>query len=140
MHSPERIDEARALLRDRLQRVAVRMARGNALRRRLKQGARDAARLRGRPVDLEQQRRHPGHERRRHRRAREHCERAERDGERREDVAPRRGDRGLEEEVVRRPEAREARDEPARCVREVEGRARLGERDRDGDPSGELVD
>ncbi len=116
----ERVHQPRALLSDRLQRVAICVARWDPLRRRLKERACRQTDFGRRTLHAEKQCRDPSHERGRHRRAGEHSERPQRDRERRQDVPARRSDRGLEEEVIRGPEAREAGDEAAGGVGEVE--------------------
>lgn len=129
----ECVHQARALLSDRLQRVAIRVARWDPLRRRLEQRARRQADLGCSALHAKEKRRNPSHERGRHRRAGQYGERAQRNWEGREDVPARRGNRGLEEKVVRGAEARETGDEAAGGVGEVEASARLRERDANGD-------
>ena len=137
--SLERVDQASTLLSDSLERVAVGLARGHALRGGLEDRARVAADIGGLATGLEEERRDTGHERRRHRRAGEHSVGAHRDGVRREDVATGGGDRGLEVEVVRRAVGREVGDEATVGVGERSACASLGEGDGDLLASGELL-
>ncbi len=135
----ERIDQTSALLSDSLERVAVGLARGHALRGGLEDRARVTADIGPRATLLEKQRGDTSHERRGHRRARKHSVGAHFDGVRRQDVTTGGGDRGLEVEVVRRAVGREVRDEATVRVGVRSARAGLGEGDRDLLASRELL-
>ena len=136
----ERINQTSALLGDALERIAIRVARRDPLRSSLEERARHATDLRVGPTCLEEKRRHAGHEGRRHGRAGEHGERTERNREGRQDIATRRSDRGLEEQIVRGAVAGEARDETAIGVLELHAGARLREGDGNRSARGDRFD